>query len=127
MGILQGVIAGFRLQGPVTNIAAAGVANAAAIFQISNFAQLVGTKSVIIKRIKIWNNAAGNTTVLIGTGVGAGFAALIPSLYTVNGMTDDYPENDLPQVEAFVDITAYPVALLAGGSIDIQIEVDEIG
>ncbi len=127
MGILTGYDQGYRLIGPVTNLAAAAVGNAAVIFQISNFAQLVGTKSVRIKRMKMWNNAAGNTTVLIGTGAGAGFAVLIPSLFTVNGMTDDYPEGDLPGVEAFADLTAYPVALAAGGSIDIQVEVEEIG
>jgi len=127
MSILTGYDKGVRIPGPVTNLAAIGVANAAVIFQISNFAQLVGTKSVIIKRIKMWNNAAGNTTVIIGTGAGAGFAQLLVPLYIINGMTDDYPEGDIVEAEAFLDITAYPVALLAGGSIDIQIEVSEIG
>jgi len=127
MSILTGYDKGVRIPGPVTNLAAIGVANAAVIFQISNFAQLVGTKSVIIKRIKMWNNAAGNTTVIIGTGVAGAFVQLLVPLYIINGMTDDYPEGDIVEAEAFLDITAYPVALLAGGSIDIQIEVSEIG
>lgn len=127
MAILTGYDKGVRLQGPVTNLAAAGVANAAVIFQISNFAQLVGTKSVIIKRIKLWSNASGNTTVVIGTGVGGGFAQGLVPLYIVNGMNLDFVEQDLPEREFFADITAYPVALLAGGSIDIQLEVEEIG
>ena len=127
MSILTGYDKGVRLQGVVTNLAAALVANAVVIFQISNFAQLVGTKSVIIKRIKMWNNLAGNTTVLIGTGAGAGWVDALVPLYILNGMTDDYPESDIPEWEFFADITAYPTALLAGGSIDIQVEVEEIG
>ena len=128
MSIFTGYDKGVRLQGPVTNLPDALVANALVIFQISNFAQLVGTKSVIIKRIKMWNNAAGNTTVIIGTGAGAGFNPLLMvPLYILNGMTDDYPENDIPEVEFFADITAYPTALVALGSIDIQVEVEEIG
>lgn len=126
MGMLT-VKNGYRLQGPVTNLAAAGVANAAAIFQVSTFNQLVGTKSVRIARVFWWNNAAGNTTLVIGTGAGAGFAQLLVPIYTVNGMSDVLPEDQIPMVEAFADITAYPVALVAGGSIDVQIEVEEIG
>lgn len=118
---------GYRLQGPVTNLAVAGVAAAAAIFQVSAFAQLVGTKSVRIARVFGMNNAAGNTTVLIGTGAGAGFVGLLTSIFTVNGVGFTIPEEEIPMVEAFADITAYPVALAAGGSIDIQIEVEEIG
>jgi hypothetical protein len=127
MGALTGFDEGVRIPGPVTNLALAGIANAAVIFQVSNFAQLVGTKSVKIKRVKIWNNAAGNTEVIIGTGAGAGFAQALVPLYTINGFNVDFVEDDLPQVELFLDITAYPVALLVGGSIDIQLEVEEIG
>ena len=127
MSILTGYDKGVRLQGPVTNLPNALIANALVIFQISNFAQLVGTKSVIIKRIKMWNNAAGNTTIIIGTGAGAGFAQALVPLYILNGMTDDYAEGDIPEVELFLDITAYPTALVALGSIDIQVEVEEIG
>jgi len=127
MSIFTGYDKGVRLQGPVTNLAAALVAFAVVIFQISNFVQLVGTKSVIIKRIKLWNNAAGNTTVIIGTGAGAGFAQALVPYYTINGMNLVIEEEELPETELFADITAYPVALVAGGSIDIQVEISEIG
>lgn len=132
MAILTGFDEGVRLQGPVTNLAVAAVANAVAIFQLSNWnipagGQMVGTKSVRIKRIKMMNNAAGNQVVMIGTGVGAAFAALLPGLVSLNNLNEDFVEEDLPQVEAFADITAYPVALVAAGTIDVQIEVEEIG
>lgn len=127
MAILTGNDKGVRIQGPVTNLAVIAPAGAAVIFQVSNFAQLVGTKSVRIKRLLFWNNAAGNTTVVIGTGVGAGFAQALVPYYIVNGMNLTVEEWELPEVEFFVDITAYPVALAAGGSIDVQVEAEEIG
>lgn len=129
MAILTGYDKGVRLQGPVVNLAAAavGIANAVVIFQISNFAQLVGTKSVIIKRVKMLNTVAGNQTVIIGTGAGAGFVPRLPGLVTLNGLNADFVEDDLPQAEFFLDITAYLLAVAVGGSIDIQVEVEEIG
>ncbi len=111
--------------GPVVNLAVAGVANAAVVFTIPVLAgQLVGTKSVKIKKVILHNNGAGNTTVLVGTGVGGLFVALLPALDSFNGLTDPYGEVDLPPVESFANITAYPVALGAGTSIDIQLEVE---
>ncbi len=133
MAILTGFDQGVRLQSPITNLAAAGIAAGVVIYQISDWTiaaggQMVGTKSVRIKRVKMLNNAAGNQVVMIGIGIGAGvFAALLPGLVSMNGLDDDFVEDDLPQVEAFADITAYPVALAALGTIDIMIEVEEIG
>lgn len=127
MGLATGRDTGYRIQGPVTNLTLAGVANAAVIFQISNFAQLIGTKSVIIKRIKMMNNALGNQVIIIGTGAGAGFAQAIPGLWTANNLNEDFVEDDIPEVEFFADITAYPVALVAAGTLDIQVEVEERG
>ena len=127
MGLATGRDVGYRIQGPVTNLAAAAVANAVVIFQVSTFAQLVGTKSVILKRIKMMNNALGNQVIIIGTGAGAGFAPAFPGLSTINNLNEDFEEDDLPEVEFFADITAYPVAILAGGTLDIQVEVEERG
>ncbi len=127
MGLATGRDVGYRLQGPVTNLTVAGIAAAAVIFQISTFAQLVGTKSVVIKRIKMMNNALGNQVIIIGTGAGAGFNQMLPGLSTINNLNEDFIEDDLPEVEFFADITAYPVALIAAGTLDIQIEVEERG
>ena len=132
MAILTGYDKGIRLQGPVTNLVAAAVANAVVIFQISAWTiaaggQMVGTKSVIIKRITMMNNALGNQVIIIGTGAGAGFAVLLPGQVTMNNLTEIIEEGELPEVEAFADITAYPVALVVGGTLDIQIDVEEKG
>jgi hypothetical protein len=109
--------------GPIVNLNLIGVANAQVVFTIP--IGLVGTKSVKIYRVNLYNNAAGNQQVLIGTGVGVGvFAALLPALDSMNTLNDSYgPETDLIQAEAFANITAYPAALAGVGTIDIQLEV----
>jgi hypothetical protein len=116
------------IPGPIVNLALAGVANAAVVFTIPVLAgQLIGTKSVKIRKVNLYNNAAGNTQVLIGTGVAGAFAALLPALDSFNGLNDAYgPETDLPEAESFLNITAYPVALVVG-TIDCQLEVIIVG
>lgn len=107
---------------PIVNLALAGAANAVVIFTIPTV--LVGTKSVKIYRVNLFNNAGGNTQVLVGTGVAGAFAALLPALDSFNNLNDPYgPMTDLIEAEAFANITAYPVALVVAGTIDIQLEV----
>ncbi len=133
MSLISGVETGPRVSSPITNLALAAIANSVVIYQISNWnvaagGQMIGTKSVKIKRVLLRNNAAGNQIVVIGTGLGAvAFAAILPGLDSMNGLNDPYTEADLPDVEVFADITAYPIALVAAGTIDIQIEVEEQG
>jgi hypothetical protein len=108
--------------GPVVNLNAAGAAGALVVFAIP--VGLLGTKSVKIYRVNLFNNAAGNTQVLIGTGVGGAFVPLLPALDSLNSLNDAYgPETDLIQAEAFANITAYPVALVAGTIINIRLQV----
>ena len=116
---------GIRSLGPVVRLAVAGVAAAAVVYTIPVLAgQLVGVKSVRVIRVNLYNNVAGNTQVLIGTGAGALFVALFPALDSINGLQDAYgPETDLVEAESFANITAYPVAL-AGGSVGIDIRVE---
>jgi len=117
---------GIVVTGPVVNLIAAGVANALVVFTIPVLVgQLVGVKSVKILKVHLFNNAAGNTSVLIGTGVGGAFVALLPAIVSMNGLEDIY--DNLPEVESFVNITAYPVALVAAGIISLQLEVAIIG
>jgi len=122
---LTALMKGRRVQGDVVNLAVAAAANAVAIFQISNYAQLVGTKSVKLRRIWLRNNAGGGDWVHIGTGIPCVDA--IPALWSVNNMDGQWNEWEVEGVEFFVDITAYALALPGGGSIDIQVEIEEIG
>jgi len=114
---------GIVVTGPVVNLPTAGAGGSLVVFTIPVLAgQLVGVKSVKIKKVILFNNAAGNTSVLIGNGIaGVGLPVLLPALTSMNGLEDIY--DNLPEVESFANITAWPAALLAGGSIDIQLQV----
>lgn len=115
---------GIVLRGPLVNLAVAAVANAVVVYTIPVLAGvLVGVKSAQILKVSLFNNAAGNTQVIIGTGVAGTFVQLLPALPSMNNLEDTYGEDDLVSVETFLNITAYPVALLAGTSIDIRVEV----
>ena len=121
---------GIIVTGPVVNLAAAGAGASVVVFTIPVLAaQLIGVKSVKIRKVILHNNAAGNTTVLIGNGAaGVGIPVLLPALDSMNGLTDSYTaEADFPEVESFANLTAWPAALLAGGTIDIQLEVSVQG
>lgn len=117
---------GIIVTGPVVPLTAAGAAGSLLIFTIPVLVgQLVGLKSVKIRKVTLHNNAGGNTTVLIGNGgVGVGIPALLPALDSMNGLTDSYTaENDFPEVESFANIVAWPATLAVGGTIDIMLEL----
>lgn len=117
---------GIVVTGPVVNLAAAAAANAVVVFTIPILAnQLLGTKSVKIQKVHLFNNIGGNDSVSIGNGVGGAFAALMPALMSMNNLEDIY--DDLLDIESFANITAFPAALPGGGTIDIQLEVVIIG
>ena len=118
---------GTIISGPLVNLAAIGAAAAVVVFTIPVLAgQLVGTKSAKIRRVNLYNNVAGNTQVLIGIGVPC--VPFLPALDSMNGLFDAYgPETGLLEVEAFANITAYPVALAGGASIDIMLELLILG
>ncbi len=121
---------GIVVTGPVVNLILAGVGGSLVVFTIPVLAgQIVGLKSVKILKVLLHNNAAGNTTVLIGNGIaGVGIPVLLPALDSMNGLTDPYVSpNDFPEVESFANITAWAAALAVGGTIDIQLEVAVIG
>ncbi len=118
---------GVIVSGDVVNIAAAAAANAEAIFELSDFAQQVGTKSFKPKKLLVRNNAGGNLWLSLGTGVAGAFVDAIPPVRVMNNMDSNWQEVELPEVELFADMTAFPDALVAGGSVDVQVQVEEIG
>ena len=115
---------GIRRAGPVTTLGVAGIAAAIAIYQVSNFAQQVGTKTVRLKKIMARPAGGVADTINIGTGAGAGFVALIPAINLVGGMDAEWQEFDLPEVESNADITCYGTAVAAHF---VQLEVEEVG
>lgn len=122
LGVMQ-ARKGVRLQGPRTLMAAAGNANAVAIFQQSTFAGQVGTRTFRLKRIKGLNAAGANTDIHIGTGAAGAVVDAIVPLHTFNGLNFDFVENDLPEVEFSADMMCYPDA----ASVHVQVEVEELG
>jgi len=121
---------GIIVPGLIVNLAAAGAAASVLVFTVPVLAnQLIGLKSLKIRKVMLRNNAAGNTTVLLGNGaVGVGIPAILPALDSLNNLTATYiVEQDFPEVESFANIVAWPVALAVAGTIDIQLEVAVIG
>lgn len=118
---------GVLVPGAVVNIAAAAAANATVIFQLSNFAQQLGTKSFKLRKLLVRNNAGGALWLELGTGVAGAFAQVIPPVRVMDNLDSSWQEVELPKVELFADLTAFPDALVAGGSVDVQVEVEEIG
>lgn len=115
---------GIRRPGPVTVLGAAGVANAAAVYQASNFAQQVGTKSLRLKKI-LARPAGGVADIIhIGTGAGAGFVDLVPPVNLMAGLDGNWQEFELPEAETNLDITCYGVAVANN---IVQVEVEEVG
>lgn len=113
---------GVRLVGNPIPIIVAANAGALAVFQVSNAALNIGTKTVVLKRLKAWNNVAGNTVIHIGIGAAGAVVDVMPPLYTVNNLNLDFGEGDFPEVEFSVDIMAWCVAV----PVTIQVEVEEL-
>lgn len=117
------LLEGRRVPGPVVNLALAAAANATAIY--TRPTAYVGTTSAILRKILVRANAVGAAVWLqIGTGVAGAFANLIPPVRVMDNLDGEWQEVELPAVEAFATITAFPTTLPAG-SLDVQIEVEE--
>ena len=100
------------------------VAAAVVIFQLSNFAQQIGTKSFIPKKLLLRNNAGGILWLSLGT---VAVPTLLPPLRIQNNIDANWQEFELPRVEFFADMIAWTDVMVALGSLDIQVEVEERG
>lgn len=119
---------GIVVTGPVVALAApGGAATSVIVFTIPVLVgQLLGLKSVKIRKVHLFNNAAGNTWILIGNGLpGVGIPLLLPAMASMNNLEDIY--DNLPEVESFANIVAWGAAIAAGANINIQLEVAIIG
>jgi len=115
---------GVRLQGPFVLMNAALVANCFTLFQISNFAQQVGTKTYRLKRILANNYAGADVWLSIGTGLGAVlYAQVLPLIRLVNNFNGAINEDDIPEVQFAADITGFVTV----ANCEVQVEVEEVG
>ena len=118
---------GYRVSGAVVNLATAGTAGATAIFTVSNNANQIGTKSFKPRKISVQNLLAGACWLYLGTGTGGSFVSMMVPLRCVMSMDTEWTEFELNGVEFFANLTAYPDILIAGGSLNVQVEGEEIG
>ncbi len=114
---------GVRLPGPLVDIIVAANAGALPVFQLSQFAAQVGTRTFRIKRIKGINQAGVNTLLHIGTGAAGAVVDVMPELWTFAGLNFDFPEADLPEVEFSADMMVWAVAV----PVSLIVEVEELG
>lgn len=85
--------------------------------------QLVGTnpRTVILRKIMTYSNV-GNCNVDIGTGLGVAFANIIPTIFVLNGLDNEWPEDDIPEVEVQANLTVQSNIL----GVQVQVEVEEV-
>jgi hypothetical protein len=118
---------GLRRTGGVVNIAAGLAAGATVLYRISNWANQVGTKSFIVKKLWVRNNNTGNGWFALGTGVGAG-VAVYPHFWILNNVDNEWDEVVIPRIEMWADLVGFTVAaFVGGGSLDAAVEVEERG
>jgi len=115
---------GIIRQGAVVNIAAA--ATATTLYQVSNNANQIGTKSFKLKKLMVRSNGSGDVWLSIGTGLGGAFLASYPAIRVLNNIDNEWQEVEIPNIEFFADMTG-SIPVLPAGSLDIQAEVEEIG
>ena len=85
-------------------------------------------RSAIIRRLS-YINACGAASILnIGQGLAGAFVNKMAPIYTLNGLGDNYGENELPAVE-FQYTAALPAITFQStvAGITVIIEVEEIG
>ncbi len=121
------MLTGIRRSGGIVNIAAGLVGGATVLWRASNWANQVGTKSFIVRKLWVRNNNTGAGWFALGTGVGAG-VAVYPHFYLLNNIDNEWNEMDIPAIEMFVDLVGFTVAaFVGGGSLDAAVEVEERG
>ncbi len=115
---------GVLVSGNVVNQPNPLVAAAVIVFQLSNFAQQIGTKSFILRKLTVRSNASGILWLNLGT---VAAPTMYPPFRIQNNMDQVWDDEELPAVELFADMIAWTDVMAAGGSLDLQVEVEERG
>lgn len=109
---------GLRKVSAIITVAAA--ATPEVLYQVTTAGQ-VG-RTFILRKIMCYSNV-GNCVVDIGTGLAAAFANIIPSIMVINTFDTEWIEDEIPEVEANVDLTVQSSIL----GVQVQVEIEEIG
>ncbi len=118
---------GYRVTGPVVNVVAVTGATAVVIYAISATPAQIGTKTFKPRKLMVRNNAGGNLWLSLGTLVGGVFTNRLPPVRVLNNIDNEWVEFQLPAAEFALSLSAFCDALVAGGSCDCQVEVEEVG
>ena len=79
-------------------------------------------RTVILRKIMAYN-AVGATTLQIGTGLAAAWAAAFPVFRLVNAVDNEWIEEEIPEVELSGDLTFQTDVL----GVVIVVEIEEVG
>jgi hypothetical protein len=112
---------GVRKLSPIVIVAAA--ATPEVLYQRTTGGQ--NPRTVILRKVMIYNNTGANAVVEIGTGLGGAFADIIPPLYSINLFDNEWTEDDLPvdEVGVSADLTVQSSVL----GVQVQVEIEEVG
>lgn len=123
MEAILNVNQGVKRTGSLITLSTAAVAGAQAVYEISNYAGQIGTKTLKLRKISVLDTSAGGTLVHFGTGTTSAVTELIPAVRTVanQNVIVTFDEGESPVFTD--DIMAYADAV----DVQVQVDVEEIG
>lgn len=101
-------------------ITTAAAATPETLFQRSQGGQ--NPRTVAMRKLMAYN-AVGATTLMIGTGTGAGWVQQYPTFRLINNMDNEWEEVEIPEIELGADLTVQTDVL----GVEVMCEVDEYG
>lgn len=83
-------------------------------------------RTFVIRKVNVWNGQGAPVEVQIGSGLGGLFGQLLPSLYAINGMDNEWTEDQLPNTEFVAAATVQASAAgAAPANVRVTLEVEE--
>lgn len=88
---------------------------------------VVGTRTAKIKKIMLMNNTGVNDTVIFGEVIAGVWTPRLPAVYVLTPFDEQLSEWEIPQYEFQTNIWARSAGAGVGTTMDVLIEVEEIG
>ena len=79
-------------------------------------------RTVIVRKVFIWNDTGANAEVQIGQGPLPALGAILPIMVALNGFDNQWTEEEIPEVEVNADLIVQ--SDIAG--VVVQVEVEEV-
>jgi len=103
------------------------VSIAAAAFNTLIYTLSQGPRTAKIKKIMLMNNTGANDTVIFGEVIGGVWTPRLPAVYVLTPFDEQLGEWEIPEYEFETDIYARSANAGVGTTLDVTIEVEEIG